>query len=271
MAYSKRLHSFPTIPVGRRTLSTLLGMIAMLFAAASGFSLIQARDFQNQIIQKAVTSAGSMSDDIDREVEASRSSLSVPLPRNSLEEVAARQRLPTNWGGAIVDRNGTLIAKPGTAEIPKSPIERALLKSRTAPEAYFTSHGGDGSRAAYAFSRSRNSDYVSLIKLPLAEVQAPVTRTVYQIEFAGIALALGCVLAFALLSREAAVPLDDMTKRAKSSEAELRSANAHLRTVLASISDCYLTLDSEYRVTDFNEAMLHWLGRNEESVVGRLL
>lgn len=57
--------------------------------------------------------------------------------------------------------------------------------------------------------------------------------------------------------------------RAASEEAD--DANERLRAVLASVSDCYFTLDWAYRITDFNEATRAWAGPNPNLVPGTCL
>jgi PAS domain S-box-containing protein len=52
---------------------------------------------------------------------------------------------------------------------------------------------------------------------------------------------------------------------------EVDYANERLRSVLASISDCYYTLDRAYRITDLNEAARDWVGPDPDRVLGRSL
>jgi two-component system, NarL family, sensor kinase len=59
--------------------------------------------------------------------------------------------------------------------------------------------------------------------------------------------------------------------RMKSAEAEATDANERLRSVLASVSDCYFTLDRAYRVTDLNEAAAAWVGPDLYRVIGACL
>jgi PAS domain S-box-containing protein len=56
---------------------------------------------------------------------------------------------------------------------------------------------------------------------------------------------------------------------AKQAQAELESINSRLSTILASISDCYLTIDSDYRITNINQAALEWLGLSSEDAIGK--
>jgi len=48
-------------------------------------------------------------------------------------------------------------------------------------------------------------------------------------------------------------------------------ANERLRSVLASVSDCYFTLDPAYCITDLNEAAREWVGPDPDRVLGTCL
>ncbi|QRM31324.1 histidine kinase [Microvirga sp. VF16] len=48
-------------------------------------------------------------------------------------------------------------------------------------------------------------------------------------------------------------------------------ADARLRSVLASVSDCYFTLNEAYQVTDLNEAAMDWVGPDPDRVLGACL
>jgi two-component system NarL family sensor kinase len=52
---------------------------------------------------------------------------------------------------------------------------------------------------------------------------------------------------------------------------EVDHANERLRSVLASVSDCYFTLDRSYHVTDLNEAARDWVGPKPDRVLGTCL
>lgn len=55
----------------------------------------------------------------------------------------------------------------------------------------------------------------------------------------------------------------------KRTEADLVAGNVRLRSILASISDCYYTIDRRYRITDINPVALDWLGAGRHDIVGR--
>ena len=45
--------------------------------------------------------------------------------------------------------------------------------------------------------------------------------------------------------------------------------NAKLKAILASISDCYLTIDRQCRITNINAAAAKWLGRKTDDLIGK--
>lgn len=55
----------------------------------------------------------------------------------------------------------------------------------------------------------------------------------------------------------------------KRTEADLLAGNVRLRSILASISDCYYTIDRRYRITDINPVALDWLGAGRPDILGR--
>jgi signal transduction histidine kinase len=52
---------------------------------------------------------------------------------------------------------------------------------------------------------------------------------------------------------------------------EAEDANERLRSVLASVSDCYFTLDGAYRITGLNEAAREWVGPDPDRILGACL
>ena len=58
----------------------------------------------------------------------------------------------------------------------------------------------------------------------------------------------------------------DRLKRARIAFTDM---NTRLTAILASISDCYLTIDHECRLTNVNSAAAKWLGKERDDVVGK--
>ena len=65
------------------------------------------------------------------------------------------------------------------------------------------------------------------------------------------------------------VPRRYTPERVKRTEADLVASNARLRSILASISDCYYTIDRRYRITDINPVALNWVGARRQEILGR--
>ena len=57
--------------------------------------------------------------------------------------------------------------------------------------------------------------------------------------------------------------------RLKKARIAFTDMNARLAAILASISDCYLTIDREYRFTDVNSTAAEWLGKSRAHIIGR--
>jgi two-component system, NarL family, sensor kinase len=66
-------------------------------------------------------------------------------------------------------------------------------------------------------------------------------------------------------------PWRDPLGRTGAASEEIDDANERLRSVLASVSDCYFTLDRAYRITDLNEAARDWVGPDPDRVLGACL
>ena len=66
-------------------------------------------------------------------------------------------------------------------------------------------------------------------------------------------------------------PRRSLRSRTQASSAGAEDANERLRAVLASVSDCYFTLDRAYRITDLNEAAKDWVGPDPDRVLGACL
>lgn len=62
----------------------------------------------------------------------------------------------------------------------------------------------------------------------------------------------------------------DITERKQAEEA-LRSVNERMRVILAGISDCYFTLDQDWRLTEINPHAAAWLGLGARPVIGHTL
>jgi PAS domain S-box-containing protein len=57
----------------------------------------------------------------------------------------------------------------------------------------------------------------------------------------------------------------------KALRAEVDTADERLRAILASVNDCYFTLDQGYRITDLNRSAIDWVGPTQSQVLGACL
>ncbi len=55
----------------------------------------------------------------------------------------------------------------------------------------------------------------------------------------------------------------------RATEENVKATNRRMRSILASISDCYCTIGRDMVVTDINEAALKWAGMSRDAVVGK--
>jgi signal transduction histidine kinase len=60
-------------------------------------------------------------------------------------------------------------------------------------------------------------------------------------------------------------------RRGRTKPTRAEDADARLRSVLASVSDCYFTLNRAYQVTDLNEAAMEWVGPDPDRILGACL
>jgi PAS domain S-box-containing protein len=126
---------------------------------------------------------------------------------------------------------------------------------------------GEGGTLLVAFERSDKTGYVVLSTIPAALIDEPLHAARRWIWSAGIALAL-LGIASAGITLKNVGSIDALKVAAVSTKAELVETNERLAAILASVSDCYLTLDRAYRITDINAAAMRWFGLPRTDVIG---
>ncbi|MFL5156801.1 MAG: PAS domain-containing protein [Microvirga sp.] len=126
---------------------------------------------------------------------------------------------------------------------------------------------GEGGAILVAFERSSNTGYVVLSTIPEALIDEPLYSARRWIWSAGIALALMGIASAGITLRNVG-SIDALTVAAVSTKAELVETNGRLAAILASVSDCYLTLDHAYRITDINAAAMRWFELPRTDVIG---
>jgi PAS domain S-box-containing protein len=127
--------------------------------------------------------------------------LGATLDLERLTELLARQQLPGDWTGAILDRRSTIIARSRTPErfIGQPATPALAARSRQAEEGTFWDETKEGSPAFGAFSRVRIAGWTVVLGVPAAAVQATVHGPVLTLAAGGLAfLLLGTGLAVVL-------------------------------------------------------------------------
>ena len=197
--------------------------------------------------------------------------LTAMLSAPQLHSVIDRQRLPSGWRAALLDRRAQpLTGREDAAAIPDGPtlFGRAIVKSAEAPQGLFVAEPAGGPALVIAFHRSSLSDFTSLVVMPLADSFAPLRRALAQVGLAALALLLGGALVFLIVSKEAVAPIERMSARVQESESDLFRKNVQLNAVLAGISDCYVMLDHDFRIIAGSETAFDWFSLDPEQAIG---
>ncbi|WP_175577796.1 sensor histidine kinase [Mongoliimonas terrestris] len=129
----------------------------------------------------------------------------------TVSSILEDQRLPPGWIGAILDRNGTVVARTRDAEKfvgkPATPenVERVRAGVR---EVVSESTSLDGISTVIALARSPRSGWSTIVAVPRSEIRAPAWRSaVYLTLIGGFLLALGTLIAW-LVGRTIAGPVE---------------------------------------------------------------
>ncbi|QRM31280.1 PAS domain-containing protein [Microvirga sp. VF16] len=194
--------------------------------------------------------------------------LTLAVPEAHLGKVVRDSAPPVGWTVFILDHKLQHV-KWNDAELPlASQLHPQLAKALASGE--HNGHfevDGDGGTILVAFERSDNTGYIVLSTIPTALINEPLYLARRWIWYAGIILALAGIGSAALILRNIG-SIDALKVSAVSTRAELVETNERLAAILTSVSDCYLTLDRTYRITDINAAAIRWFGLPRTDVIG---
>ncbi|MCC2650194.1 MAG: signal transduction histidine kinase, partial [Microvirga sp.] len=126
--------------------------------------------------------------------------ISINMLADTVTQILSDQKLPPTWIGAILDRNGTVVArsrdagqfvgKPATPEN----VKRVRAGVR---EGVSESVSLDGVPTLLALARSPGSGWTTILAVPRSEITAPAWRSALYLALAGgLLLALGVVMAW---------------------------------------------------------------------------
>jgi two-component system, NarL family, sensor kinase len=191
--------------------------------------------------------------------------LTLSVPEAYFSKIARAAGPSDQWRTLILDRRLQMLRDPDSAS-PEPLLLSQVITDRLAgkePNGHFEVGGYWA-----AFHRSGSSEYIAVSIAPAAAINAPVTQATYRIALAGAILLLIGGASASMLIRTGG-PVDALQRDAALSRSELAAANARMSEILGSISDCYFTLDRNYRIADVNATALRWWRLEEGAIVGR--
>ncbi|MEE1654738.1 PAS domain-containing protein [Microvirga sp. CF3062] len=131
--------------------------------------------------------------------------VSVIMPAPVVARIFSDQRLPPAWIGAIVDRNGTMVARSRNPEpfVGKPVSTENVRRIQSGLEqGVFEGTSLDGEAVVLALARSPSSGWSTIVALPNSEFDAGARDLAFALAAAGsVLLALGAALAFHVTRR----------------------------------------------------------------------
>lgn len=196
--------------------------------------------------------------------------LTLAVPEDHLYGTLRAVGRAEGWRTIILDIGFQELTDPDR-DAPQGPVSlsREMLDQLSGPErsGHFEAEDASG-EWVIAFSRSPESGYTAVSFAPDALVDAPVRQAAYRIGLAGGVLLLVGGASASLLMR-AGGPVDSLRREAAASRGQLAAANARMSDLLESISDCYFTVDRDYRLIAINTAARRWWGLGDQIIAGR--
>lgn len=231
--------------------------------------------------------------------------VSINMLANTVSRILGDQNLPPTWTGAIIDRNGILVARNRNPERfvgkPATPdnVERIRAGVR---QGVFASVSLDGIPTVLALSRSPGSGWSTVLAVPQTELTAaPWRSALYLAGAGGFLLALGAVMAW-LVARSIAIPVEGLVTLAhrlgrgepitvdesgiaetdrvgkalasasselREREAALRESEARLRATHENAAVGIAEVDREGRFISVNETRCKLTGHTREELIGQ--
>jgi PAS domain S-box-containing protein len=231
--------------------------------------------------------------------------VNINMLAGTVSRVLADQGLPPTWIGAILDRNGTVVArsrdpdqfvgKPATPEN----VERVKAGVR---QGVFESISLDGISTLIALSRSPGSGWSIIVAVPQSEITAAARQSaLYLVVGGGLLLALGAAMAWQV-GRSIAAPVEGLATLAqdlgrgapitatasglaeidrvagaltsastelRKREAALRASEARLRATHENAAVGIAEVDRDGRFMSVNEARCKLTGHSREELIGQ--
>ncbi len=231
--------------------------------------------------------------------------VTINMLASTVSQILADQGLPPSWIGAIVDRNGTVVARSRDADRfvgkPATPenVERVRDGVR---QGVSESVSLDGVPTLLALSRSPGSGWSTIVAVPQSEITAaPWQSALYLAAAGGLILTLGAMLAW-LVGRSIASPVERLAILAQrlgrgepvavspsglaetdrvgialasastelqEREAALRTSEARLRATHENAAVGIAEVDKDGRFISINEARCKLTGHTREELIGQ--
>jgi PAS domain S-box-containing protein len=231
--------------------------------------------------------------------------VSINMLADTVSRILADQGLPSTWIGAIVDRNGIVVARNRDAERfvgkPATPDNVKRVRAEV-PQGVFGSVSLDGVPTLLALSRSPGSGWSTILAVPQSEITAaPWRSALYLAGAGGFLLALGAFMAW-LVGRSIATPVEGLVALAhrlgrgepitadesgiaetervskalvsaslelREREAALRESEARLRATHENAALGIAEVDRDGRFISVNEARSKLTGHTREELIGQ--
>jgi PAS domain S-box-containing protein len=231
--------------------------------------------------------------------------ISINMLAGTVSRILADQGLPPTWIGAIVDRNGTVVARSRDAERfvgkPATPenVERVRAGIR---QGISESISLDGIPTLLALSRSPGSGWSTIVAVPRSEITAaPWRSALYLAGAGGLLLTFGAMMAW-LVGRSIVAPVEGLgllaqrlgrgepitvlasglaeidrvgsalaaaSMELQEREAALRTSEARLRATHENAAVGIAEVDREGRFISVNETRCKLTGHTREELIGR--
>ncbi len=232
--------------------------------------------------------------------------MSAGIAPHSFGRVLARQKVPADWTGAVIDRNHVIVARTRAEEQfvgrPITPDLAARL--RQGPEGTARAFNKEGTATYAAFARSDVSGWTIVLGLPAASVEGSLMQSLATVTVAGVAMLLVGTGLAAMLGRRIAAPivslsasaatldrgeiaalppaavsevgdlaraLENAARSVRQHEAALRARESEMRLITDAVPVLisYVDVNGCHRFN--NRAYEEWFGQPAEAVAGKHL
>src|SRR5262249_25175025 len=141
--------------------------------------------------------------------DTTRYVLTAVITVTAIGQLLEEQRLPSEWIGAIVDANGTVVARTHASEQHVGQPAGALAPPPEIPARVGWIKGTivDGLRSYLTYARSPLSGWTVPLAVPVEVVDGPLRRSLWSVAGAGLLVTLAGAVAAAFVGHRIARPL----------------------------------------------------------------